>query len=46
MTFKEDKGLFLNKLELSFFPVDDKGKPLKGTTQRAGSQAEAETRIR
>lgn len=32
MTFKEDKGLFLNKLELSFFPVDDKGKPLKGTT--------------
>ena len=32
MTFKEEKGLFLNKLELSFFPVDDKGKPLKGTT--------------
>jgi VWFA-related protein len=32
MTFKEDKGLFLNKLELSFFPVDEKGKPLKGTT--------------
>lgn len=32
MTFKEDKGLFNNKLELSFFPVDEKGKPLKGTT--------------
>ena len=32
MTFKEDKGLFINKLELSFFPVDEKGKPLKGTT--------------
>jgi VWFA-related protein len=31
MTFKPDKNLYLNKLELSFYPVTQEGKPLKGT---------------
>jgi VWFA-related protein len=31
MTFKPEKNLFMNKLELSFYPVTDQGKPLKGT---------------
>ena len=43
MTFKEDKGLFLNKLELSFFPVDDKGKPLKGTTSELDLKLKPQT---
>jgi VWFA-related protein len=31
MTFKPQNNLFTNKVELSFYPVNEQGKPLKGT---------------
>jgi VWFA-related protein len=43
MTFKEEKGLFVNKLELSFFPVDEKGKPQKGTTSELDLKLKPQT---